>query len=413
MTDLEQRVIKKGLCHSCGACAGICPNNAIEISTEHPAPKINYLKCVNCDRCLAVCSGWRMDFPKMEEEIFGKTGNTLTGFYKKAFLGKARDEKILKQASAGGIVSALTVFGLEEKLFDNALLVKMNEKKPWVAESFIAKNKRDVLSAAQSKYALVPVLKKLKRLNEKSIVVALPCQAQALRKAGFKGLIIGLYCGFNSGFEATTYLLKKLGAGLDNIKKLEYRAREWPGGFEVTLRNGEKKFVDKFSHNHLIPMFLPHRCKTCIDFNNDFADIAVGDAWLPELIKKADPHSLVLARTKKGLDFLKKAEKEKAIELKEIDKKTVLRAHRHTIKYKKVGGFARIEILRLFGFPVPFYGFENKTSTLRKFKEFLFLNATFIASLPTTRFFVSLLPLGVPAAVVKFVRRVWTRGQKK
>lgn len=45
-------------CTGCGACATVCPKNAIEIKLNKNgfyAPVINENKCINCGLCKSVC----------------------------------------------------------------------------------------------------------------------------------------------------------------------------------------------------------------------------------------------------------------------------------------------------------------------------------------------------------------------
>ncbi|MDP8201196.1 MAG: 4Fe-4S binding protein [Candidatus Tenebribacter burtonii] len=46
--------IDKSACSSCGACIGICPQDAIEIGKDGKAV-IDQTKCNRCGKCIAVC----------------------------------------------------------------------------------------------------------------------------------------------------------------------------------------------------------------------------------------------------------------------------------------------------------------------------------------------------------------------
>jgi ferredoxin len=48
--DIERQVRKYQACVSCGACAGICPANAISIN---PHFRIDESKCNHCRRCMS------------------------------------------------------------------------------------------------------------------------------------------------------------------------------------------------------------------------------------------------------------------------------------------------------------------------------------------------------------------------
>ncbi|MFZ0611665.1 MAG: 4Fe-4S dicluster domain-containing protein [Desulfobacterales bacterium] len=42
-------------CTMCAACVAACSEEAVALTEEGPAPKIDYRRCLNCGRCVAVC----------------------------------------------------------------------------------------------------------------------------------------------------------------------------------------------------------------------------------------------------------------------------------------------------------------------------------------------------------------------
>ena len=305
-------VVSAGLCTGCGTCAGICPEECIVINTKNPVPIYDAIKCKDCGLCFDICPGHSVNFPAINKQLFGTDKIEPLGIFKVAYVGYSTDPEIRKNSSSGGIVTALLLYALENNLVDGAIVVGQKKEEPWLAEPFVAKSKKEVIDAMQSKYAIIPVnstLKQIKSEKGKFAVVGLPCHVHGLRKAANVNakiiekidFIVGIYCGLSSTLGATEFTLKKLGIkNFGDIKKMEYRGGEWPGGFKVTLKNGRIKFIDKFRHNYVISLFLPDRNKICIDFANDFADISVGDAWVPELISERKGWSIVLVRTEKG-----------------------------------------------------------------------------------------------------------------
>jgi len=407
-------VVKIGLCHSCGTCASVCPFSSIKISTENPFPKIEG-KCTKCGLCVKVCPGLEINLPGFNKELFNSEKILPAGHFIKAFIAHSTNEHIRKNASSGGVITSLLLYALEKKLVTEALVVGQNKKQPWLSESYTAKTKQELLDSMQSKYQVAPLNQKLKSLN-KAIVTALPCQVHGIRKyiklnKGAKKkiyLTIGLYCHFNSTKECIDFILSKLKIQKKDIKKIDYRAGAWPGGLRVTLKNGHSRFIKKFSYHFTVPFFIPERCKTCIDLANDLADISVGDAWFSELLKKQSGWSILLARTKLGLDFINAAEKNKCIKLVEIKRNKVLSAHRHTIKSKKIGGTARVYVYKRIGRKTPNYYFKSKIRAIEIIKQTLFLLMLHILSKKATKKFVLLLPLNLSGAIARLARKITT-----
>jgi len=52
---MKEYTIDKEKCVSCGACANVCPHQAIKFDNEQKA-YIDQTKCKKCGNCLAICS---------------------------------------------------------------------------------------------------------------------------------------------------------------------------------------------------------------------------------------------------------------------------------------------------------------------------------------------------------------------
>lgn len=413
-----QDVVDNDLCTGCGTCVSICPTSCLEIDVSKPYPKQNEKKCIDCDLCYKVCPGHSVNFNSLSQSLFKKQPK-IGGTIKQAFIAFSSKKEIRKNASSGGVISSLLLYAMDKKLIKGAILVKMNEKKPWLAEEFVAKSKNEIMKAMQAKYVVVPLnsqLKKIKNENARFALVGLPCHIHGYHKFLNKKIkdriafTLGSYCGFNLQLKATLHLIKKMGVdNLNSVKRIEYRGGGWPGGFKITLKNGRTLFLEKFKQNYITPLFVAPRCKTCIDLSNHFADISIGDAWFPELINKKEGWSLVLARSDKGLKLLKQAEKEGYIKLRKISIETALSAHSHTLNWKEIGGQARIKLYRLFNKPIPAYNYDLKISNFRLFREAVFLSTLNLLSTPFSRKIVALVPLSVLGGAVSFYRRLVTR----
>lgn len=80
-------------------------------------------------------------------------------------------------------------------------------------------------------------------------------------------------------------------------------------------------------------MFLRNGCKKCSLYMGEGADIVLGDAW----IRSFPNSSIVMTRTNKGTDIIRKMEMEKQIKLFKIKEEDLIRMHWHNLKYKKYG----------------------------------------------------------------------------
>jgi coenzyme F420 hydrogenase subunit beta len=70
-------VPRANLCHSCGACEGVCHFSAVTISPNSggilvPTVDPDACKCSERGLCLKVCPGYEMDIPHFQQQLFAK-----------------------------------------------------------------------------------------------------------------------------------------------------------------------------------------------------------------------------------------------------------------------------------------------------------------------------------------------------
>ncbi len=317
------------------------------------------------------------------------------GSYKNIYICQSKDEEILKKSSSGGFVTESLIYALKSKVIDAAIVVSMSKKQPWKYEVTLAKKPEEIISAAGSKYSTINLKDFLEIANNNQklnlAIVGLPCHITAIKQLQKKGLykniklLIGLFCGYNMPFRATEFLIKKSKIKLSQIKSLEYRGNDYPGGFLIktkqklkflpkkyqqypeghtTISNQKHYFLPKGYYDFLNLMFVPKGCLRCRDYTNELADISVGDAW------NWDNSSVVLPRTELGNKLMENT----LITNKKIDEKEFLRMHWHNIKHKKIGDSLALKIIMLFikafGRIIPFWAISQiiikRTRTKRR-----------------------------------------------
>lgn len=330
-----KKIVKKEICTGCGTCFAMCPKMAIEITLDKKRgvylPKIDENKCNNCGICQKVCP--------IDSEISEKQPeNILLGNYIKCYSGYATDNTVRYNASSGGVITALLIFALEKGIIDGALVVKMKKDKPLEPEPFIARTKEEIIKASSSKYCPVPANIALKEIleskpGEKFANVGLPCHILGMRKAEqvnkeLKEKIVlrfGLFCNHVPNFHGTENLLEKFNIKQEEVIKLDYRGKGWPGYMKILKKNKEVllpllvywKFIGS-------ALFTSTGCLTCNDCTSELADISFGDAWLPEFKDDKIGRSIIISRTQKGEEILQRAKKEKVIQLNPISSKKII-----------------------------------------------------------------------------------------
>jgi len=346
-------VLKSRLCTGCGACIGLCPNQALELTLDHEKgiflPKLNKEKCTRCSICYQVCAGSKIDFELLNEDIFGKKPeNVILGNYLNCYTGHAADSSIRYKSASGGIVTQLLLFALEAEVIDGALVARMKRNDPLKPECFIAKTKNEIIEASGSRYCPVPtnvLIRKIVDDDGRFAVVGLPCHIHGVRKAELINkklkekivLHLGLFCHHVPSFHATELLLQRLGIRKNEIAELQYRGEGWPGSMKILLKGGAKKTLPyQRCWDFLgLDFFIPARCLVCSDGLNELADLSCGDAWLPEFSNDSLGTSILLSRNNVSEGLLKKAVLAGRLELDSIPPQKVIQSQLGMLYFKK------------------------------------------------------------------------------
>ncbi len=313
--DIEKTVLKTrklNLCLSCEICAAVCPQKAITMEFSHGQflPKIDKKKCNHCGLCLQLCPGIDLLSFK-DKKNSAKSLARYTGF--------AKDLKIRKKSTSGGLITAIITKLIKEKEFATAFVLKQStlEDKPPRLQP--VSQQKDILAAAGSKYfpsSVYQIIKKLQKKDKKKyIIVGTPCQFLGIRKFinYFKTpqehlLFLGLFCDKNLNFNFLKYLEKNYKKGKEKLSQIEFRSKEkngWPGGLKLTFNSGRKLFIDREVRIFLKQFFQLNRCFFCFDKLNRLSDISFGDCYVKTKANCLGVSSIIV-RTKKGERMLKK-----------------------------------------------------------------------------------------------------------
>ncbi len=354
-----RRVHNKGLCTQCGLCDSVCNYDAIYMKKLHSFKPIVSQDCTSCKHCLRSCPGEVIDFNKLNNFVFHKKDvHPVYGEVASCNLINSKNNDFLKKASSGGAVTALLCYLLDKKEIDGALVVGLDNNKPY---SYIARDKKGLMKAQGSKYLPFPIsegLKEIRQCKGTYAVVGLPCHIHGIRKAQMHDPIMkerikycfGLFCGYAMSSLGTRYLFESLGVNEDDVKFIGYRSGEKPNGFMIETFDGKIKKIPKHDYGYITQLFPPKRCTMCIDQTNELADLSFGDAWG---IKKNS--TLTLCRTSRGQILLNKAIKAGYVNHEIVSNDSIFKSQGGMLVYKKKTVNARIKLLRKFSREWPFY----------------------------------------------------------
>lgn len=297
-------------CSGCGACAAICPVNAITISKDANGfftASVQEELCMDCGICQQVCM--RRDY-LCDTDI--RTGHL--------YAMQSRQIETVKTCTSGGVAFELakSAFAKGKTVIGTVYNYNINQ-----AEMIIAETNDDLERLKGSKYlqsytgdCIRQVFDLAKQQSEREFVVfGTPCQIYAFhqvamhRKVRERFLLVDLFChGVPSYLVWECYLEeKKKQTGISNWSDVRFRDSKlgWHN-FVLTLKhenfsiheNSERcQFYHAFFDNVLL-------CEACFDCkprcNGSGSDLRLGDFWGSRYQEHEDGVSAVLCLTAHG-----------------------------------------------------------------------------------------------------------------
>lgn len=391
VSDFVDKIVKGKTCTGCGLCVGMDKSDEsyMKDSKYGPTPVLSKNAIISED-LIKACPGNQLNYPELYQKIYKQYPKSwLTGQIQQVYQGYSNDEVIRRNGASGGMLTHTLVYLLETHTVDAVLVVKQGTPSPEKARIIIANTKKEILDAAQSVYIPVSTLDILNKLDagKQYAITCLPDQAAALRQLQSSGnkkalqikFIVGPYTGTALYPSAINYYLKSKGVKKeDKITSLKWRAGEWPGYLEIKTESGKIFKSKKVYYNFLIPFFVTNTSLQSMDFANEFADLAVGDAWSEKYEKIGHGFSVVVARTKEMNTILNEMLEAGLITLEKKDLEFASSMHGHMIDFKKRGSYIRNRTRRLFGKKAPSFGYKPEKISFSRILVELFISSLFL-----------------------------------
>ncbi|MBP5738575.1 MAG: Coenzyme F420 hydrogenase/dehydrogenase, beta subunit C-terminal domain [Abditibacteriota bacterium] len=300
-------------CCGCGACADICPVNAIEMKPNEDGflePVINGETCKHCGRCDKVCPVMNIDSLKTVDRNVN------------CYAGYITDEEKLKRSASGGAATAF----YESVLARGGCIFGVIYNRDFTRARFVcADDPRYIKGFRSSKYiqaekALIysDVKEKLDEGRE-VLFIGLPCEVAAMK--AFLGkdydnlTLVDLICyGPTSPLVAKMYLRRLKSENGHEIVDFNVRHKRngaWQPSYLRAKFEGGEVYVNEFfntDYGFAFDMLARDCCYKCsFKGDNKCSDITIGDFW--EADKNAEYYnkggtSAVMVHTHKGARFL-------------------------------------------------------------------------------------------------------------
>jgi len=313
-----------------------------------------------------------VNYPQLYRQHYGHLPeNWLTGIIKTVFTGFASDPDIRLAGASGGVLTRVLQYLLETGRIDAAVVARQGVPSAVEASPVLARSSDDILAAAGSVYIPVDMLSAMDSFQdgETYAMTCTPEQSAALRhlqQAGDKHArqvkyVLGPYTGTALMPEALNYYLRSNGIPrTDPLVSVKWRAGEWPGYLELITESGRVLRSPKVYYNFLIPFFITETSLLSMDFCNEFADLAVGDAWSPKFEAQGEGMSVVVTRTAEMDAIVAEMRQAGLLTLEEADPLAASDMHGHMLDFKKRGGYIRGRMRLFWGLSAPDYGYRPK-----------------------------------------------------
>jgi len=418
------KVIRHRNCTGCGACVLYSEGPAKMIRTPRGPVPDTASGTFTAD-ALDVCPGIGIHYPEMYDIHYGgKPESFLHGKIRQVRIGYSGDEEMRGKGASGGVITSTLIYLLEHQKVDGVVCVKQGIPEPLEASAFIATTADEVISGMQSVYIPVSLLDILAEFEQgKSYaMVLLPEQSAALRKLQHKKhpaalqvkYVLGPYTGtalYPAAIHA--FLRSKRVSIKEKVTSLKWREGEWPGYLEIRTDRGRVLQSKKIYYNFLIPFYVTHTSLRSMDFVNEFADLAVGDAWSPKYEQEGKGFSVFVTRTAAMEQLMAEMIEKGVVAAETAGRDEAISMHGHMLDFKKRGGYIRNRMRAFFGWSVPDYGYRPVGIAFsRKLTEVVISAIFLLAGNRFSRWVMTIIPEKIIGPVFDFLRLRWKNVSK-
>jgi coenzyme F420 hydrogenase subunit beta len=290
--DLIQEIQKPGLCHRCGGCVTFCSAvnyGALEIDPEGKPRYGEIEKCIECGLCHAICP----EIDELEKETRERVSwAPPIGRLIETTVARASDPAVRKNATDGGVVTALLLHLFERGRIDGAIVTRQAgayHRRPFLATSteeikdaagffFDTSHGMKAFGDRYMTYSQIeefdPMIKKgLRRVA----FVGTACQIKSVRRMQTLGVVpsdavqfcLGLFCSGNFifGEEQRRKLAAVGGVDWGDVRKINIKE-----SLMVHLKTGDVKAIALDN----LEFMRRHACRYCPDYSSEFADVSFG-----------------------------------------------------------------------------------------------------------------------------------------
>ncbi|NDR52963.1 Coenzyme F420 hydrogenase/dehydrogenase, beta subunit C-terminal domain [Actinomyces sp. 565] len=236
----------------------------------------------------------------------------------------ATDEGMRHEGSSGGVLTAIASWLLESGRACRVVGARKDQADPSRTRSVSVQDPQEARALAGSRYAPAANAAAPDAASSGTAFIGKPCEAQAIRslsrERGQRPIILSFFCAGTPDQRATDRLLDELfaGTGADRdlpLCDMRYRGHGWPGEFTAVAADGTTVSTSySESWGKALGPTVQWRCRLCPDGVGEYSDVTASDFWratpdgYPDFTD-GEGVSALLARTPRGLEIIREAEK--------------------------------------------------------------------------------------------------------
>lgn len=329
-----QQIIVGGYCIGCGGCefGGVIPISMNKFGM-YQADELfaESLSQANLENALKVCP-FSNDGPNEDaigEKLFACDcyHDSRIGFYRDLYIGHVVEDDFRAKGTSGGVITWILTELLKSGRIDAVMHVKKVENpSDGILFSYgISQSAEEIIDGVKSRYypiEMSEVLRQIKETPGHYVLVGLPCFIKAMRRlmevdSVIKKRIvfcIGLVCGHLKSKAFADCFGWQAGIPPGELEEIDFRVKLMGRSAEdygIYLRGAGHESIrptrDYLGSNWGHNFFRYPACDYCDDVFAETADIAVGDAWLPEYVKDPAGTSIIVIRNPDLADMVAKA----------------------------------------------------------------------------------------------------------
>ncbi len=379
-----QEVTQRQLCTGCGVCASVEPGRFAMDDAPSFGRRPRVLDDANPEsgEALRACPGASLThtFDESDQELIADLRSAWGPVYE-VWEGHATADDIRYAGSSGGAATALALFAIEQEGMGGVLHTAAREDARHLNQTVYSTTREELHDRTGSRYAPASPADRLDLITsagKPSVFIGKPCDVAGVQQARRQnaaldaklGLTIAFFCAGVPSTEGNLALLRKI--GVDDpaaLASLRYRGNGWPGLWTAEWtdadgdpRTAEMTYAESWG---FLQQYRQWRCYICPDHSGEFADIAVGDPWYRPVEPGEPGKSLIIARTKRGRDLLRRAAEAGYVTLETKDPSLLPRSQANLLSTRG-RLFGQQIVMRAMGAKVPaFRGFPTLPHWIR------------------------------------------------